>query len=167
MKKSILSLLIALVFIVVVLGYLLIRSTDEANDLKQQYQKLDEELALLQNTSSNEINDLKNQLSQFSLRVFNLASFLSEHSVFNEYDKAFLEAKEVSSESIIDAVYETDLIPVEGVLGGSQYITKVIVINAHLVFVEFEDGHNAGSMFLSYEITDKVISFSLVSHYIY
>lgn len=45
-----------------------------------------------------------------------------------------------------------NLIPKEGVLGGTMYFTKVIFINEDLLLAEYEDGHVMGKGIFTYNM---------------
>ncbi|HET6347935.1 MAG TPA: hypothetical protein VFH88_02530 [Candidatus Krumholzibacteria bacterium] len=83
---------------------------------------------------------------------------MMRHAVFDEGDIAHLK-----NEGLTDPVRElreslmtrADLIPYPAVLGGTMSFDEsdVVLLTPPYVFAPFEDGHVAGSMLLSYQIT--------------
>jgi len=47
-----------------------------------------------------------------------------------------------------------ELIPYEGVLGGTMRFNDVVLLQPSFVFAEFEDGHIGGAMLMEYQVLD-------------
>jgi hypothetical protein len=52
-------------------------------------------------------------------------------------------------------IVHRELIPYEGVLGGTMQISDVVLLRPPYAFAEVDDGHIGGSMLLEYEIQDS------------
>jgi len=48
-----------------------------------------------------------------------------------------------------------ELIPYEGVLGGTMRFNEIVLLQPSFVFAEFDDGHIDGAMLLEYEVLDQ------------
>ncbi|WP_276499291.1 hypothetical protein [Pontibacter litorisediminis] len=57
---------------------------------------------------------------------------------------------------------QSELIPAEGVLGGTMAIRDTRILNDRYVLAYFEDGHNGGYMLLKYEVKDGKINWTVV-----
>lgn len=68
---------------------------------------------------------------------------------------------------ILDNLMErADVIPVDGVLGGTMHFTKVYLVNHHWAYGLFEDGHILGSGIFEYSIDDEGnISWECIASY--
>lgn len=64
-----------------------------------------------------------------------------------------------------DLVNRDDLIPVEGILGGTMRIystDQIRILPGRYVFAVFEDGHIQGNLILQYEVKDGQISWKII-----
>lgn len=69
---------------------------------------------------------------------------------------------------IDDLLKHNDLIPVQGVLGGTMAFLKeeIFVITDKWVIAYFEDGHIGGNMLLEYSISNGSISWGVLAYYL-
>lgn len=64
-----------------------------------------------------------------------------------------------------DLVNRDDLIPVEGIMGGTMRIystDQIRILPGRYVFAVFEDGHKQGNIILQYEVKDGQISWKII-----
>lgn len=64
-----------------------------------------------------------------------------------------------------DLVNRDDLIPVDGVLGGTMRVystDQIRILPGRYVFAVFEDGHIQGNLILQYEVKDGQISWKII-----
>ena len=65
----------------------------------------------------------------------------------------------------VDLTNRDDLIPVEGVLGGTMRIystDQIRILPGRFVFAVFEDGHVQGNLILQYEVKNGQISWEII-----
>jgi hypothetical protein len=65
-----------------------------------------------------------------------------------------------------DLMSKTEIIPVDGILGGTMRIYSdedIIVLPGRWVYAQFEDGHITGSMLLEYDVRDGVIIWTVLN----
>jgi hypothetical protein len=65
-----------------------------------------------------------------------------------------------------DLMSKSEIIPVDGILGGTMRIYSaddIIVLPGRWVFAQFEDGHIIGSMLLEYELLDGNVIWSVLN----
>ncbi|HHV64455.1 MAG TPA: DUF4362 domain-containing protein [Peptococcaceae bacterium] len=76
---------------------------------------------------------------------------------------------ELHKEIINDLMQHPELIPYEGVLGGTMGFydpESILVLSDRWVFAGFDDGHINGYMLLSYRISDGKISWEVIDFYL-
>ncbi len=140
------------------------------DNLKQEQVNLKESLANIQS----EQEALKSQL-QASKETVNalkedndmLQKQLDAAQILDEFDLSQLEDMGISSPSEIeqDLINHPEVIPQEGVLGGTMFFTKVVLVNDHWAYAEYEDGHVMGEGLFSYTVdsSDGSIVWGVVS----
>ncbi len=89
---------------------------------------------------------------------------LKSQSTLNDMMIEKLNEKGVSQpKSIVsDLLMRSDLIPFEGVLGGTMYMSRAWLLTDRYALAEFEDGHVLGNMILIYDIENGDIIWTVL-----
>ena len=90
-------------------------------------------------------------------------SVMEKDDFLTESDKRMLGYMKVTKEQIIEsALKQSELIDMDGVLGGTMRIVKVQLINYKWAYATFEDGHIQGHLLLNYTSKDGKITWSVI-----
>lgn len=132
---------------------LLLRKNDELTELKASYDKSVENHEL-------EIDKLKKQINDLKPATQNADQNINENIKLSDWAIESLKAKGLSDpvrDIISDLLKHPELIPYEGILGGTMrfYENEIRVLNNKWVYAYFEDGHYSGYMLLEYDVTDN------------
>lgn len=158
MKKSGNKILIYFLYILpliitIIVFVLLIRKTDELTKLKARYDITVEKHELVN-------EELKKQIDDLNLLTKNANQNINKNIKLSDWAIEKLRAKGLSDpvhDIISDLLKHPELIPYEGILGGTMrfYENEIWVLNNKWVYAYFEDGHYSGYMLLEYDVTDN------------
>ncbi|MBF4691929.1 hypothetical protein [Fusibacter ferrireducens] len=90
--------------------------------------------------------------------------------VIADFELSLIEKEGITEPRAIttDLMNHFELIPYDGVLGGTMMFTQVYLLNDQWVFARFEDGHIMGSAIYQYEISsDQSIQWKLIKSMLY
>lgn len=142
---------------IMLLLFLYLNERQEVEQINEWVQKQNEQLveldSVLTNLSSPSISDSLANGSQdwvFDSEI----RYLTDNGLSNP----LIQLKE-------DLVNRDDLIPVEGVLGGTMRVystDQIRILPGRYVFAVFEDGHIQGNLILQYEVKDGQISWKII-----
>jgi hypothetical protein len=136
---------------------LYLNERQEVNDINEWVSKQNEELVKLDSLISSVENNSNTDLiaNTHSDWVFDSElRYLEEQGLTNP----IAQLKE-------DLTKRDDLIPSEGVLGGTMRVystDQIRILPGRYVYAVFEDGHNQGSIILQYEVKDGQINWEIV-----
>lgn len=139
--------------LILVLGVIIYFSLQNLNDLEENLENCREEVRQLE-------DQLDEQASIFEEKEADNGNWVSFRP-FSDYDLRQLANKGISEPVTLlrDSLRERpDLIPVEGVLGGTMnfYDREAIhVLNDQWIFATFEDGHIMGQIILGYDFDEN------------
>ncbi len=171
-----------LAFFLILTSYYLFKTSSELNRLSTENDTMVENLDSLDEKQA-EIESLKNEI--ILLKDDN-ALMQNENKLFKDEDERLNDlierlvitditgawktySGEYSSENRIinDLISRTDLIPYEGVLGGTMGFVEIYVLNNQWVYTVFEDGHIMGSSLLKYTENEDSIEWEIVESFMY
>lgn len=102
------------------------------------------------------IDSLESEIASLKRANDTLSDHLMTKSFLTkDYPEYFDTIPEPEKFILNDLQEKPELIPVEGVLGGTMRFTTVTFINGELLVAGFEDGHNMGKAVYTYRITKK------------
>ncbi|MBN2899321.1 MAG: hypothetical protein JXO44_11155 [Clostridia bacterium] len=170
-RQTILSIL--LIVSVLISGYLLVtvQKLQEVNESLQTKQiKLSESLtdmSALNSESSEMIKKLTIEVQKINSEKLELQNDLNNTLTLDELSKQRLKAMGYEDYSLIlnDLNHHNNLIPFEGVLGGSMAWRpeNAVLLNDKWVYATFDDGHIDGTALLTFKIdNNKTISWEIV-----
>lgn len=170
---------ISLAIIVLIMGYQCYKILELKGDIelsKSQHSeyKIDKENELVELRNEVELlkdnNDLAgNQCKELGEEVKSLKESIKEIQIFRAGDEEELSKLGLNKDMVAkDLVEHPELIPFEGVLGGTMSFSKVYLINYKYAFARFDDGHIVGYGLYEYSIDDdKGISWKLIKGELY
>ncbi len=122
--------------------------------------KFEERMTQLNQELSKQKDDKEQLLKQINDQIDQLKS----QSTLNDMMIEKLNEKGVSQpKSIVsDLLMRSDLIPFEGVLGGTMYMSRAWLLTDRYALAEFEDGHVLGNMILIYDIENGDIIWTVL-----
>ncbi len=159
---------ISLVFAVFVFSVLIIHNYQKSLvSANQTITNLEKEQATWAEKEKNlalEISGLKAQLEidEAIIKTFHT----SDSGLVKKIERQGLDGG--PNEVIEDLLKHRELIPYEGILGGTMAFWKneSFVISDRWVIAYFEDGHNGGRMLLQYNVNDGIISWKVIDSYL-
>jgi len=123
-------------------------------ELQIEQEKLNQKqgiLALEKEQLIKELNDV--------VKLLGSAPKLNDIMIENLQDKGITDSEQI----LIDLLGKEDLVPFDGVLGGTMFISRAWLLTDHYVLAEFEDGHVLGYMILEYEINQQDITWEVIA----
>lgn len=120
---------------------LLLNCTNKAEEEKAEIEK--EELEAQVNQLQVENDSLKTELEMLQTR---------ENGVFPEAFDSIAEPEKFLVESLKN---QPELIPEEGVLGGTMQFINIKILNDRFIWAEFEDGHINGKALYRYTLSES------------
>lgn len=134
----------------------MVSAQNQTKSLEIEKQKLNEDNQALKE----QLNEAQNQLVEIQASPKTLA---------DSFEQSQIEKEGISPENITNDLFNhPELIPYEGVLGGTMMFTSVNVINQHYVFARFEDGHIMGAGLFEFQINaDQSINWHHVTSNLY
>jgi hypothetical protein len=153
MKNLKYILIITPLIMAVIFLFLFIKTSDELNQVKTEYEK---SIASLEKEKSELIQEIKN----FKTPVDIEKSEMSNNLLLSRWFVEKLKDKGLANpvrDIISDLADHRELIPYEGVLGGTMrfYEGYTWVLNEKWAFAYFEDGHISGYLLLEYEVENN------------
>lgn len=181
MKKQNIT-IYALAFLLILTSYYLFNTWSEVNRISAENENLVEALGSLDEKQA-EIERLKNEI--LLLKDDN-ALMKNENKLFKDEDeklnkiidklvildikgvwKVGVDGLQSENKIINDLIFRTDLIPYEGVLGGTMGFVEIFLLNDRWVYTVFEDGHIMGSSLLKYTENEDSIEWEIVESFMY
>lgn len=148
-------------------GYLLNQLTEQAearyllNASIQELQKQVEEMAEGQIQAEADQEKLRNELVE-AQKLMAIAPMLNEVMIKELKSRGVEEPQEV----LKDLLEQSQLIPYEGVLGGTMFMAEGWLLTDRFALAVFEDGHVMGHMVLEYDIDGGSIHWKVLSAYL-
>lgn len=152
--KNLKYILIITPFIVAVIFlFLFIKTSDELDQVKAEYEKTIANLTLEKQDLTEEIKNLKYS-GEIAIKDISNNIFLSTYYIESLKEKGLTNPVQ---DIISDLTNHTELIPYDGVLGGTMrfYERYIWVLNQKWVFAYFEDGHINGYLLLEYNVENN------------
>lgn len=177
MKKIYVILNIIFVIIIAILLLQILDKNEYINEIKSEYSIYQEEK---DNETDEQIENnkvLKNELEQLREMVQNLEIINEE--LHNEIENLtiidYISIEDLKRQGIedyniiIDDLYtRPELIPFDGILGGTMSFKKIYVLNDEWVYAMFDDGHINGYALYEYSIDDNLnISWKVIDAMLY
>ncbi len=107
----------------------------------------------LDNSEEARIDSLETEIASLKRANDTLSEHLMKKSYLTkEYSDYFDTIPEPENFILNDLQENPDLIPEDGVLGGTMRFTSVTFINGELLVAEFEDGHIMGKAVYTYNV---------------
>lgn len=117
---------------------------------------------------------LKDQLDTLTIDYNALSqsydALLVKLPIIDEFELSLIEKEGIVDSKLItnDLINKPELIPYDGVLGGTMMFNQVYLLNDQWAFARFEDGHIAGSALYQYKISsDHSITWKLIKAMLY
>ncbi|HEY9559619.1 MAG TPA: hypothetical protein VIR29_02390 [Anseongella sp.] len=88
-------------------------------------------------------------------------------SLFDESDILYFKKKGLNNpeKELLNSLYrQQDLIPREGVLGGTMKIWNAVLLGRHWAIAYFEDGHVGGNMILKHTVEEGNIQWQILDN---
>lgn len=158
------GLMIACALLVIWNGYTLNQMAgqiEKQDALNQKVQNLQERLEAVSQSQDALLKDKDELLASLNETQKKLATAPQ----LQGYMMDRLKAMGVDEPQIIleDLLNQSDLIPYEGVLGGSMFVSEAWVLTDQYAMATFEDGHVMGTMLLEYQVDSGAISWKVVA----
>ncbi|MDY0408190.1 hypothetical protein ACFFIS_11235 [Virgibacillus soli] len=140
----------------------------EVNKYIEENDKLNHELVELKSVNKELVTENENYMKQLKEEKTN-----ASNELFNHTEKLLKNAGYDDGIAGVrkDLMSNPDIIPYEGVLGGTMNFYSeedIIVLSHEWVFASFEDGHNMGFALLKYTIENgKIVKWELVDSYLW
>lgn len=170
-NKGYITAIFFLVIIMLFLAYNVWDSRQQVADLEDREARLVEERNSLRgkvDELTGEIEDMGTPVPDRAPDVERPARSLLSHGDINRLKRQGLE--DPVDDITQDLLKRNDLIPHEGVLGGTMAFyspSNIHILSPHWVFAYFEDGHIRGEMLLEYSVEDNgSLSWKVIDSYL-
>ena len=172
----------ALAFLLILTSFYLFNTWSELNRVSLENENLIEKLGSLDEKQV-EIEGLKNEIV---LLKDDNALMQNENKLYKNEDeklnnlidklvimdikgvwKVGVDGLKSENKIINDLISRTELIPYEGVLGGTMGFIEIFLLNDRWVYTVFEDGHIVGSSLLKYTENEDILEWEIVESFMY
>jgi len=163
-QKTNLVILVIIIIAVSLWNIYLINELNNQTEIGQQTEeslnKLEERITQLNQDLSKQKGDKEQLLKQINDQI----DLLKSQSTLNNMMIEKLNEKGVDQpKSIVaDLLLQSELIPFEGVLGGTMYMSRAWLLTDRYALAEFEDGHVLGNMILIYDVENGDIRWTVL-----
>lgn len=142
-------------------------TNEKVSSLNQTLQVSETEYLKTIEETNNHPNILEETISKLKEERKTLIDRIEDQIIINGATIQRLKYNGINDYNIIsdDLLLRPELIPYEGVLGGTMQFSKVFVLNDKWVYASFEDGHIQGFGLYGYTIdNDKNISWKVIDY---
>lgn len=122
-------------------------------ELQTQVEKLNQKQGMLNRDKEHLVKELNDVV-----KLLESTPKLNSIMIENLKEKGITDSEEI----LLDLLGKPDIVPFDGVLGGTMFISRAWLLTDHYVLAEFEDGHVLGYMILEYEIKDQHIIWNVM-----